>query len=109
MITNKEYFENPNFKYEDIQEKLENVINEGIEKKGEAKIELKTDFESGRVMVWKECECGKRLNIGFATINLHYLKDLVSRCKESGLSYYIGKDSASMCRATYIIIYVKVE
>lgn len=109
MITKKDYFSHPDFKYEDIQEKLEEVIDEGIEKYGEAFIHLDTEFDAGRVSVWKEHESGIGLNIGHATINYRYANEVIRQCQRHGLSYYLSRSSSRECVPTRIIVYIDPE
>lgn len=107
MITKKEYFSHPDFNYEEIKERLESVIDEGINMYGEAVISLDSEYEAGKVLVDKECDCCKGLNIGHATINLRYLNELVYRVHKAGLDYQVCSDTTRHQSPTKIIIYVK--
>lgn len=107
MITNEEYFNHPDFKFEDIEKRLEEVINKGIERYGEAYIKLDSEFEAGKVSVWEEWDSGKGLNIGKATINLRYAKELIRRCEQAGLSHYECGDSSRDKVCTRLYIYVE--
>lgn len=109
MITSKEYFSNPNFNYEDIKERIEEVIMEGIEKYGESVISLDSEFEAGKVSVWKEYESGKGLNIGKATISLRYSHELLRQCHKAGLSVLFVGTSERECSPRKMVIYVDPE
>lgn len=109
MITNKDYFSHPDFNYEDIKDKLESVIDEGIEKYGEAYIHLDSEYEAGRVLVYKELDCCKGGNIGHAAISLRYLRELLYRVLEAGLEYRVLGSSERHCAPTRLIIFVHAE
>ena len=109
MITNKEYFNHPDFNYDEIKDRLEPVIDEGIEKYGEAYIRLNSEYEAGKVLINKDCECSKGHRIGQATISLRYLGELIYNVSKAGLGYFVSNSSERHRSPTYIVIYVNVE
>lgn len=101
MINNKDFFKDPAYDYEAIRKELENIIDEGILTRGDARVHFDLTTGAGVVSADKH-------NKGFATINIRYANELVYQCHKNGLRTFTHDGSPTYYMTKEMIITLNI-